>query len=76
MKSSSFPRGARLAFLTLASATSCVPMLALAASATEPETLKPRWIQFRKVLFETSSRSGERAERYPADTTTMSFICR
>jgi catalase len=44
MKSSLFRRGARFAFLSLASATSTAPLLALGASATGPEITAPQMI--------------------------------
>lgn len=51
MNSSSFPRGARLAFLTLASATSCLPMLALGASPPTPEVTAPQMIDAFEGTF-------------------------
>jgi catalase len=51
MKSSLFRRGARFAFLTLASATSTAPMLALGASATGAELTAPQMIDAFEGTF-------------------------
>ena len=51
MKSSLFRRGARFAFLTLASATSTAPMLALGASAAGAEPSAPQMIDAFEGTF-------------------------
>jgi catalase len=51
MKSPLFRRGARFAFLTLASATSTAPMLALGASATGTEVSAPQMIDAFEGTF-------------------------
>jgi catalase len=51
MKSSSFRRGARFAFLTLASATSTAPMLALGAAAASTEVTAPQMIDAFEGTF-------------------------
>jgi catalase len=51
MKSSLFRRGARFAFLTLASATATAPILALGASATGAELTAPQMIDAFEGTF-------------------------
>ena len=51
MRSSSFRRGARFAVLTLASATSAAPMLALGAPAPSPEITAPQMIEAFEGTF-------------------------
>ena len=51
MKSSSFRHGAQFAFLTLASAASSVPMLALGAPAASTEVTAPQMIDAFEGTF-------------------------
>src|SRR3981081_752430 len=51
MKSSSFRRGTRFAFLTLASAASSAPMLALGAPAASTEVAAPQMIDAFEGTF-------------------------
>jgi catalase len=51
MKSSSFPRGARFAFLTLVSAACSIPILALGAPAASTEVTAPQMIDAFEGTF-------------------------